>query len=542
MKKTLLSLLLLLGLTHYSLSQELIRGPYQQGTTTHSVKIMWRTSIPTKGWVKIGNTPENLTKNISETDLASDHTVYIDNLEAFTTYYYSVGYDDITLASGIDHYFTTNQLEGDTIGFSVWIIGDFGTGDEPQKMAKNAFLDYSKTHPVNFMLTLGDNAYPEGADQDYQSHLFDIYDSILRFMHYYPTPGNHDYDIIRGDNVLGYLDPTLDDGPYFHIHEMPIHGEAGGYPSDTKLYYSFNYGNAHFICLNSETYTWTQNGTTPLKTWLKKDLEANQQHWTIVYFHQSPYTRSSDSSDDFYEIGMRNMRMYILPILEEYGVDLVYTGHSHDYERSYLINGHYKNSPQWNPAINLIDGRSGNPDLGETYVKNIEDGKGTVYTVCGNSGRYINDDKLFPTLHPVMYYRDGGTEETGSVVLEVKGSTVTSTYINKKGEILDKFSIFKQSPQTVATHVKDKSIRLFDIKAYPNPSSKYLSLEFNNPSGSKANLSILDLSGKLLLHQSISNQGRNKLEIKKWQSLPNGNYTLNLDIDGKSASLNVVKQ
>src|SRR5688572_25498648 len=74
-------------------------------------------------------------------------------------------------------------------------------------------------------------------------------------------------------------------------------------------------------------------------TWLENDLAATVQPWIIAFWHHPPYTKGSHNSDT--ESDLIQMRQNALPILENYGVDLVLSGHSHSYERSYFIDGHY---------------------------------------------------------------------------------------------------------------------------------------------------------------------------------------------------------
>ena len=72
-------------------------------------------------------------------------------------------------------------------------------------------------------------------------------------------------------------------------------------------------------------------------TWLEADLMANTQDWLIAYWHHPPYSRGSHDSDTTHQ--MFQMRERFVALLEDYGVDLVLTGHSHAYERSMLIDG-----------------------------------------------------------------------------------------------------------------------------------------------------------------------------------------------------------
>lgn len=542
--KKVLHLLVILLFAGALNAQDLIRGPYQQSATTHSVKVMWRTSELADGWVKVGDTPESLDR-VFTGESAIDHMIEVTGLEPYTKYYYAVGHGDDTLASGIDHYILTNRPYGDTTKFSLWAIGDFGKANEPQRMARNAFHEYHKTNPVDFMITLGDNAYQNGEDSEYQEKVFSRdygYDSIFRFLHYYPTPGNHDYNIIRGENLLDWIDPTLDEGPYFDIHEMPRNGEAGGVPSGTELYYSYDYGHVHFISFNSELYTWLTSNWSPIKGWLRKDLAENKLPWVVVYFHQPPYTMGSHVSDDFYEIPMLSMRRNIMPILEQAGVDFIIAGHSHVYERSYMVNGHYGKMYSFDPEKHLKDGSSGNPDAGEGYKKNELREQSSLYVVVGNSGSYTSDDKLPVEMHPVHYFRDGGSDVTGSLVLEFDGGTATGKYINKYGDILDKFSIQKEIGEIeIPTSVKENYVDLYEMNAFPNPSSDRLTLEFNNPTLAKASIAVTDMSGKQVILQENTVNGSATVGIDGWSQLPAGTYAVTLNISNKIGTINVVK-
>ncbi len=175
---------------------------------------------------------------------------------------------------------------------------------------------------------LGDNAYSNGTDAEYQSAVFDIYPTLLRKSVVWPTMGNHD----------GYSSTSSSQsGPYFSIFSLPKNAEAGGVASGTEAYYSFDYGNIHFICLDSEGSSRSSHGA--MLEWLRLDLAATTKDWIIAYWHHPPYSKGSHDSDT--ETNLVDMRQNALPILEAGGVDLVLTGHSHSYERSYLLDGHY---------------------------------------------------------------------------------------------------------------------------------------------------------------------------------------------------------
>src|SRR5204862_2122660 len=101
------------------------------------------------------------------------------------------------------------------------------------------------------------------------------------------------------------------------VFTLPQNGQAGGVPSNNETYYAFNYGDIHFIALNSNSDVST-NGL--MFRWLKQDLDANSHPWLIAYWHHPPYSRGSHNSDvDPTQIAMRTN---FVQLLEQYGVDL----------------------------------------------------------------------------------------------------------------------------------------------------------------------------------------------------------------------------
>ena len=119
--------------------------------------------------------------------------------------------------------------------------------------------------------------------------------------------------------------------------------------------------------------------------WLVRDLAATKAQWIIAFWHHPPYTKGSHDSDK--EERLVEMRKYIMPILEEGGVDLVLCGHSHIYERSMLIDGAYQ-TPTTAEGVILDDG-DGRPDGDGAYRKSaaITPHNGTVAVVTGQIGR-----------------------------------------------------------------------------------------------------------------------------------------------------------
>lgn len=529
-------------------AQTLQRGPYLQSMTNTSVKIMWRTSDSTIGIVKYGNSPTTLNNTITDTINTKNHIVKISGLNTNTKYYYSVGYDNVVLAGGNDqHHFVTAINPGDsTTGFRFWVTGDFGGGNNEQIKVRRWFENYLQSNNVNGWLWLGDNVYDTGKDAEYSAKVFDNhygYDSIFRFLPFYPIPGNHDYG-----SVNSMAPPYQHSGPYFDMVEVFKNAEMGGVPSTMEAYYSYDYGNAHFIALNSEMYSvfllWGLNPEAiKFKNWLTNDLQSSTKKFKIAYWHQPPYSKGSHDSDDFWEVFMASMREKVVPILEANGVDLVLCGHSHVYERSYLINKHYGKSTTFDRTTMLVDSTSGNPDSNRTYIKynyGANKNKGTVYGVVGNSGKSESENGK---MHPVMYKKFAASSGVGSMILDVKGSELTGTYYKDNGEVFDKFRLIKLDSNTITTSIRNNT-NIDEMKVYPNPFSNSIIVEFKAKNNKPTTIAIQNLIGQLLVEnvwQGNSTIGNNKIEINQLQNLPSGQYILSIKQDNNIVSQKLIK-
>ena len=395
----------------------LLRGPYLQAGTPHSVVVRWRTDQPTGSKVIYGR-GGNLTQWVESAEQVVDHEIKLTNLRPDTRYYYGVGSPSRPLVSGFYYFFTTSPImEKPT---RIWVIGDSGTASADARRVWEAYETFTGGRLTDVWLMLGDNAYGSGTDTDYQRAVFDMYPGILRQNVVWPTLGNHDSS------------PA-----YYSLFTLPTRGEAGGVASGTEHYYSFDYGNIHFVCLDSSFSARGSNGV--MCTWLRADLAANEKEWVIAFWHHPPYSKGSHNSDVEHEL--IQMRENVVPILEEYGVDLVLGGHSHCYERSFLLRGHYGFSPTLRPSM-ILDNGNGRSDETGAYVKaSVGPGAhhGTVYVVAGSSGW-----ATFGSLdHPAMYV---SYLTMGSLVLDIEGPALNATFLTKDGTIDDYFHMVKESP------------------------------------------------------------------------------------------------
>lgn len=409
-----------------------VRGPYLQSMTHDSVVVRWRTDRDSKSVVMYGTSLDQMTNRASAAGELTDHVVYLNHLRPGTRYYYMVGTaPDRFLAGGtFDYSFVTYPQPGPVTPLRVWAVGDPGTANKDQRAVRDAFYTFSKARPADLWLMLGDNAYETGTDKQYQKAVFEMYDVLFRSTCLWPTIGNHD---------AGSANSDTQSGVYFDVFTLPTLGQAGGVPSGTEAYYSFDVAHVHFVCLDSEGTDRSTNGA--MARWLKADLDSTRQDWIIAFFHHPPYSKGSHDSDNPKDSGGRlaDMRRNLLPILEEGGVDLVLCGHSHSYERSFLVDGHYGGSTNLVPARMIKNGGDGRPDGTGAYLKPVgtQPHEGAVHVVAGSSGQ-ISGGKLN---HPVMYL---SLNKLGSVVLDIDARETRVTFLGDKGQIHDYFSLRKQ--------------------------------------------------------------------------------------------------
>lgn len=415
-------------------SPTIIRGPYLQVVTPTSVVVRWRTSQPTTGRVWYGPSANQLTESQREQQSTQEHVLTLTGLQPATRYAYAIGFDDTQQATGPDYYVQTALPAGDPRPFRMWVLGDFGSGTDNQQRVYQAYRNATATKPADLWVWLGDNAYTNGLEEEYQRLVFPVYAPTLRNTPLFITPGNHDYaDSQTNFNVA-----------YYNLFSFPQQGEAGGVPSGSKSYYSANYGNVHLISLDSQG---RENGqfrlydTTGTQVqWLKRDLEANrtsakQRPWTIVIFHHPPYSKGSHNSDT--EEAMRLIRENLTPIFERYGVDLVLSGHSHGYERTYRLNGQRGLASTFNQNTHVVESTTGRYDGSPNSCPVLTKGQGTIYVVNGSGGQLGGQSAGFP--HPATVYNN--LTQGGSMLLDVTDNRLDAQFLTADGSVQDKFTL-----------------------------------------------------------------------------------------------------
>jgi acid phosphatase type 7 len=465
---------------------------FLQQVTDSSVIIKWRGDANA---ACIGNSADGLATRVAAQETEGAHKeVRITGLEAATTYYYSVG-GAPTAPAG--QQFTTAPERGELAAGGktrLWIIGDSGTGGDDEReehegeaaevLASMEAFVAADGKAIDLFLMLGDNAYYVGSDFNYQQAVFETYPNLLKSIALWPTIGNHEMG-------LGFVAPTVglpglgisadpdsyqadkEDKPgrmpYLDIFSLPAEGEAGGVASGTEQYYSFDYGNVHVVSLDSQLSARDPEQMATMREWLIDDLSSNDLGWTVVIFHHPPYSKGANhDSDDVEKVNgfdrpQRDMREQFVPIFDAYGVDLVYNGHSHSYERSYYITNHTGTSDTFSTSehAELLDGDPAQPasGRGEKPYAQLSPTSGDVddrviYSVVGNSGKADEDagsltaaDKWLR--HAAHIEQPADTEEPprrglpvlGSAVIDATETELTHSFIDVNGQVLDQFTI-----------------------------------------------------------------------------------------------------
>lgn len=405
-----------------------LQGPYIQSPTTNSAVIRWRTT----SWRPIPCTLRYRADTAAATEPWSErisvptgdaHEVILTNLLPGMRYQYSIHAQYRRIAGGEDFAFVTAPMTGIARSIRVWVLGDSGTGNDRARAVRDGFRQYVGSRPADLILMLGDNAYENGSRFDHHKAVFLPYREFLRNTPLWPALGNH--DVMSHGTIPGT----------YRFHEfftLPQRGECGGVPSENESYYSFDWANVHFVCLDSTVARITDS--TDMVAWLKMDLEASRsQDWLIAFWHHPPYSSGHHDSDTEPESSF--IRSVAIRELEKYDVDLVLCGHNHSYGRTHLLRGHYGESSTFESRLHEVS----RPTLATSVYRKLrgrEAGNGTMYIVAGCSGKL--EEK--PLDHDAMAVK---LNVAGSVVLDVDDNKLDFHFVDESGVSRDSFRILK---------------------------------------------------------------------------------------------------
>ncbi|MFX0136373.1 MAG: purple acid phosphatase family protein [Candidatus Hodarchaeota archaeon] len=259
------------------------------------------------------------------------YNVNLFNLESSTTYFYQI-YSDSSNFREILNFTTAPNRSVTNLRFMVF--GDTRTQREPRREIVKKVME--NFEDIDFFIHTGD-IVEDGRNQTQWNYYFDDNELLNNKALGYYIEGNHErLDGNMYDNIL-----------------LPSNGI-------NSYYYSFNIGPVNFMGLNTERDRTAQ--TNWLETELVKADQDNDTLWKFVYMHQPIFNSRSNRPD------LTDLISTWCPLFEQYGIDLVYAGHNHYYERSYPMNRFkdFDNSTSYNfenPSnpMYLITGGGGAP-------------------------------------------------------------------------------------------------------------------------------------------------------------------------------------
>ncbi len=301
------------GQTTVSYPVREFRAPYIQNTTHTSFEVAWRTLEAYAGEVRYDTEKDLLRFTAAEADATQKHHVRVTGLEPGERYYYAVYNEDDEVR---DEEITRTARAGHESQFSFLVLGDSGV-DTPSQYRVSAQMRASmNAAEVDFVVHVGD--VHQGIGDYYDNIYFKPYGPIIKNVNIFTTLGNHD---VITDNGDVYIDD------FYLPHNNP---------DSTERYYSFRWANAFFIALDTNgDYT----PGSPQYEFLVDQLESDPRKeamWTFVYAHHPPYT---EYWTNYYgEAGVQN---HLVPLFEQYDVDMVMNGHTHSYERGEKEHVHY---------------------------------------------------------------------------------------------------------------------------------------------------------------------------------------------------------
>jgi hypothetical protein len=364
-----------------------VRGPYLQQTSAVRTIVVVRTdaaaTVRAVADVGGGRTA------VAQTS-GTDHALVLEGLPAATSVPYRVEVDGAVAAEGVVR---TPGAPATAAGRQavLGVLGDFGT-QGPIEHANVARLVERGVHAV---LTVGDNAYPDGAPEDWDPALFRPLAPLLARATFWPVPGDHEYIT---PFAQAYLDAfVLPAGP------------------DGERYYSFDWGDVHVVALDSNCLSPLDAATAgctaaSMLAWLDEDLAASRAPWKIALMHRPALATGRYGS-------FAAVQSALVPRFQEHGVDLVLQGHNHLYERTWPT-------------------RDGAP-VATDYDRRAA----PVYVTAGGGGDWLYDFEL--PAAPWTAYREKTDQH---LVLTVDGGSLKVESVRSNGTVHDSFTITKDIP------------------------------------------------------------------------------------------------
>lgn len=360
--------ILIIGVQYSCLARKITKGPYLADPKKTSMIIRWESDFSTE-WKVDFSSDTSLSRTQKAILLGEKEGFYlyeaqIKDLKPDTKYFYQVLCKD---KKSTLHHFTTNPRE--YTPFSFVAMGDSRSNHHIFK----AIIDEVKNKSPGLIISMGDLVENGGKFKQWRTHYFNVASNIIDHIPLISTLGDHEGD---GDN-----------GKLFRYFLYP-------YMEIDKLWFSFDFGKAHFVSLD---YRHPDNEN--MIKWFKDDLAKTDAKWIFVYTHRPSYNfgghRSSWGKEKWSEL------------FRKFKVDIVFSGHSHQYERFFPMRPRSK-IDSW-PVTYITTGGAG----------------ADLYEVIEHP--YLAQSK---SIHHFIF-------------IKIANDTLHFTAYDTVGAILDKFTIIK---------------------------------------------------------------------------------------------------
>lgn len=360
------------------------RGPYLQLLTSHSVTIVWQTDLAAA--CKVTIRPLNGAPTTITGKTATTCAVAVEGLAPGTAYAYIPRAGNTPLTS--ESVFRTDDPAATQYTFLV--VGDHGDHNSSTQIPVR---DGMVATPADFMISTGDMIYPDGAPEDFDPKFFLPYAALVRRLVFWPCIGNHD-------------DHTLDGAPWRDAFWTPANN-----PERDEDYYSFAYGNAHVVVLESNKDP-IAPGSAQYE-FLDRELGGTPARWKIVVWHHPVYSSGTTHGSDL------ELRANLVPLLDTHQVDLVFNGHEHNYERTHAMRGDQVVPPA----------------------------EGTVYITTGGGGADLDP------FGPLGTFTAAAEMTFHFMRVAVDGATLRADMIHVDGTVGDSVTLVKPTGTTITTTV-----------------------------------------------------------------------------------------
>ena len=357
---------------------EWVVEPFLCYATQSSISVV--TEVPVKGEVVVRYRPaQGDVREVKSEASSGVHTVRIEGLEPGQPYYYEV------VATSMDG----ERLKTDTMSFQTAVergkaftfvmIGDTQSNPDVVKRVS----DIAWSHRPNFVCIAGDLVSAGTNKSHWTQHFFPNMRPLISRVPLFPVLGNHEQNARH----------------YYEYMDLP----------DPEYYYSFSYGDADYFVLDSEK---PMGPGSEQYVWLEDELSRSESRWKFIVHHRPPYSSEENDHGNSWigptALGDLNPRQMV-PLYEKYGVDIVFNGHIHAYERTFPIRD------------------------GEAVEHN-----GIIYMTIGGGGGGLED---FAPFNPWFGSKKASTHHL--CYIEIVGGHLRLQSIDDQGRLFDTIEIRK---------------------------------------------------------------------------------------------------